>query len=282
LLTHLWCHGRLPNIEHPATFNELVQNSKLGNRDPRLPVYADKLRVKPIVAAAIGADWVTPTLWHGTELPPRIEWPTPFVVKSRHGCNQNRFVHTGEENWGAIRSAGISWMRQSYGRWLDEWLYEDIPRGIIVEPFVGRGITVPIDYKFFVFGGRAEFIQVHLGRGIDHRWIVLDRAWRRVSSPTRDPDPDRPASLTAMVEAAETLAQNFEFVRVDLYEIGGRPRFGEMTFYPGSGLGRFDPPSLDGVMGAAWLSARRDYKANPCVQTQPVAVCDRFVQPSVS
>ena len=60
-----------------------------------------------------------------------------------------------------------------------------------------------------------------------------------------------------MIEAAETLGQGFDFVRVDFYEIDGAPRFGEMTFYPGSGLDPFDPPEIDLILGRLWAEARR-------------------------
>jgi hypothetical protein len=59
-----------------------------------------------------------------------------------------------------------------------------------------------------------------------------------------------------MLEAAETLSGGFDFVRVDFYEAEGRPLFGEMTFYPGSGLDRFRPVSFDGLFGEHWLKAQ--------------------------
>ena len=61
-----------------------------------------------------------------------------------------------------------------------------------------------------------------------------------------------------MIASAETLAAGFDFVRVDLYEIDGRPLFGEMTFYPGSGLDRFAPVTLDDRMGRDWARARAE------------------------
>ena len=147
-------------------------------------------------------------------------------------------------------------MKREYGFWLDEWLYAHIPRGILVEPFIGHGRTLPIDYKFYVFGGRVEYVQVHLGRGGRHRWIVFDRSWRRISAATDDADPVPPQTLAAMTAAAEELGRGLDFVRVDLYEAGGKPLFGEMTFYPGSGLDRFAPVSLDAEMGEHWSNAR--------------------------
>jgi hypothetical protein len=253
-LTYRWRHGRWPDLANPKTFTELIQLRKLSSRDARMPVLADKVLAKNFAAELLGQDWIIPTLWDGPILPAAADWPAPFVVKSRHGCNQRAFVRTGTEDWATIRRHAANWMRVSYGGWLDEWAYSQIPRGILVEPFVSEDGALPIDWKIYVFGGRARFVQVHLERETHHHWIVMHRDWFRVSAATSEPDPAAPSSLARMLAAAETLAAGFDFVRVDFYEIGGQPLFGEMTFYPGSGLDRFDPVALDRAMGSAWLS----------------------------
>lgn len=256
-LTYLWRHGRLAELEFPKKFTEHVQFRKLHDQDVRLPLYADKVTVKKIVADMIGSDWVIPTLWHGTQLPPSPEWSLPFVLKARHGCNQSVFVHCERADWKRIRRKADRWLASQYGHWLDEWLYAQISPGLLIEPYIGEGRILPIDYKFYVFGGRVEYVQVHLGRASDHRWILFDRRWQRVSSPTTDADPSPPDNLEQMIEAAEALGTGFDFVRVDLYEVDQKPWFGEMTFYPGSGLDRFDPVSLDDVIGAHWTRAKQ-------------------------
>ena len=255
-LTYYWRHGRWPDCDNPQTFNEHVQHRKLFDHDMRMPALADKVAVKQIVADQLGPEWVVPTYWHGSMLPDNPIWPAPFVVKARHGCNQSAFIFGDSADWSAIRRKASRWMKSDYGLWLDEWLYPHIPRGILVEPFVGTAPDLPIDYKVFVFGGRAEFVQVHLGRNERHRWIVFDLDWRRVSAPSADADPARPDTLPAMIAAAEQLAKGFDFVRVDLYEVEGCPLFGEMTFYPGSGLDPFNPVSLDLQMGRYWSAAK--------------------------
>jgi hypothetical protein len=55
-----------------------------------------------------------------------------------------------------------------------------------------------------------------------------------------------------MIKAAEILAEDFPFVRIDFYEVGDQPKFGEMSFYPESGFGRFDPPEWDRKFGQLW------------------------------
>lgn len=255
-LTYWWRHGRWPALDDPRTFTELVQARKLAGADPAMVRMADKLVAKTIVTERLGADWVIPTLWQGTELPEAPAWPTPFVVKARHGCNQTAFVFDDGANWADIRRRAAGWMRSTYGYWLDEDLYASIPHGLMVEPFIGAPPVLPIDYKFYVFGGRVRYVQVHLGRGGRHRWILFDRHWQRVSSATADPDPTPPVTLGQMIMAAERLSDGRDFVRVDLYEIDGRPLFGEMTFYPGSGLDPFSPVALDAELGAHWLRAK--------------------------
>jgi hypothetical protein len=253
-LTYLWRHRRPLSLANPTRFTELVQRRKLRDHDRRLPHLIDKIAVKRFVVDALGTEWVTPTLWTGVALPAVPDWPYPFVVKSRHGCNQRRFVRDGSADWRAIRRSAAAWMRRDYGHWLDEWGYRGVPRGVLVEPFVGDGTTLPVDYKFYVFHDRVAAVQVHLDREHRHRWMLFDRDWRRLSSVNVDPDPAPPAALDRMMAGAETLGRGFDFVRVDFYDTGTTPRFGEMTFYPGSGLDPFDPPELDEALGRLWLA----------------------------
>ena len=96
-------------------FNELVQDRKLRSRDTRLRALADKVRVQAFVADRIGAEWVIPTFWHGSALPVQPQWQRPFVVRTRHGCNQNAFVRTGEEDWQVIRCKAARWLGKTYG-----------------------------------------------------------------------------------------------------------------------------------------------------------------------
>ncbi|QYE33086.1 polysaccharide biosynthesis protein (plasmid) [Polymorphobacter sp. PAMC 29334] len=236
---------------------EHIQCRKLSDRDPRLPLLADKVLAKARVGERIGDRWLVPTLWRGVRLPREAAWQMPFVVKSRHGCGHVCVVHNDADYRTALRRSR-RWMAGRYGRWLDEWLYGEIELGLLVEPFLGKGFTLPLDYKLFVFGGRVRYVQVHLDRATNHRWIVFDLEWHRVSQPVAELDPVPPVSLPQMIVAAEELGRDFDFVRADFYEIDGHPLFGELTFYPGSGLEPLEPASLNEAMGAWWSAVRKD------------------------
>jgi hypothetical protein len=225
----------------------------LFDRDERMPMLADKVAAKSVAADRLGRDWVIPLLWSGERLPREFPWRGSVVVKARHGCNQNAFVRS-DPDWAVAQRASDRWMQRDYGQWLDEWAYADIPRGLLVEPRIGRHDRLPIDYKIFVFGGQATHVQVHLDRDCEHQWVVHDRNWRALANGA--PEVDRPTALAAMLSAAEEMAKDFDFARVDFYQPDDQPLFGEVTFYPGSGLLRINPPDLDEDWGRLWLNAR--------------------------
>ena len=53
-----------------------------------------------------------------------------------------------------------------------------------------------------------------------------------------------PKNLSQMIKTAEILSKNEKFIRVDLYDLGYKIVFGELTLYPGAGLERFSPNNL--------------------------------------
>ena len=254
MLTYGWRHRRLPQLTDPQRFTEFVQQRKLENRDPFQHVLMDKLAAKRMAADALGAEWAIATLWQAEELPAQDPAPGPSIVKARHGCNQYHPIwRPNPDAWEKLRPRTQRWMASHYGFWLDEWAYKDVPRGLFAEALLGDGRTLPVDYKIYVFGGRATHVQVHLGRGMRHRWMLHDRDWQPLV-PTDDMPP-RPISLPDMLAAAETLAAGAEFLRVDFFEIAGRPLFGEFCLYPGSGLDPFAAEWIDDALGRLWSAA---------------------------
>ena len=47
-----------------------------------------------------------------------------------------------------------------------------------------------------------------------------------------------PANLAEMIDSAERIAGDLDFIRVDLYNVGGEIYLGEAAAYPGGGLER--------------------------------------------
>lgn len=256
LLTYLWRHGRLPDLAAAPRFTEQVQLRKLTDRDPRQTLLLDKIAAKTLAADRLGPEWATPTLWQGLALPDHAPFAIPAILKARHGCNQYAVLREAPSAaaWRTLQARAERWTARPFGFWLSEWAYRDVPRGLLAEPLLGGGPALPIDYKIYVFGGRATHVQVHLDRAGAHRWVLHDRTFRQLV-PSAD-CPTAPRSLPAMLAAAEELARGFDFLRIDFYEIDGKPRFGEFCLYPGSGLDPFAADWIDFELGALWRAAQ--------------------------
>lgn len=89
---------------------------------------------------------------------------------------------------------------------------------------------------------------------------MLSERWEQ-----RIPEPLAPLARTAyqvatgrqwrrVVEIRQRLAARSltDFVRVDLYDLGDRVVFGELTNYPGRAIPRFEPAALDLELGRHW------------------------------
>ena len=117
-----------------------------------------------------------------------------------------------------------------------------------------EGLT---DYKFFCFDGKPFCVQVDSGRFESHHQNFYDMEWKSLGVHCTYPEGegiDRPAGFEEMKRLASQLSKDFPFVRVDLYNVGGKIYFGELTFYPSSGYGKFKPETFDFEMGTRFIN----------------------------
>lgn len=110
------------------------------------------------------------------------------------------------------------------------------------------------DYKIFCFNGEPKFIEVDYDRYVGHKLNVYDLEWNFIdfymTSPNnRNIKIKRPEMLDLMLDYARTLSEGITFLRVDLYSIGKKIYFGELTFHPGSGMIDFHPKEYDSKLG---------------------------------
>lgn len=250
--------GKFPRLFKPQTLNEKILHRKLFDRRDILTMFADKYEVRNYVAEKIGEQYLT-QLYFVTENPEDIpfeELPKAFVVKPTHGSGWIRVVNdksTLDKEELILQCK--KWLNSSFYDWTREWQYKNIKPRIIIEEFISDNGKVPIDYKFFVFHGKVEFIQIDIDRYGEHRSDVYSGDWKKFdvlyTIKNIEGHTPKPPHFEEMKNLAVKLCEGFDFLRVDFYDTE-KIYFGEITATPGNSVAVFDPPEFDDLFGKMW------------------------------
>lgn len=254
--------GYALDIDKASSFNEKIQWLKLYDRKDEYTRMADKESAKECAAAVIGYEHIIPTIgvWDRVEDIPWADLPNQFVIKCTH--DSGGLVICRDKASLDIPRACIkldSCLKRNFYKLQREWAYKGIKPRIIAETLMEdeRQKTSLVDYKFFCFNGKPQFMYVSEGLE-DHSTASITfadlqgnvlpfhradyKAQTKLSLPGR---------LAEMVEMADALAKAScaPFIRIDLYEVGGQIYFSEYTFYPNSGFIPFSPAQWDMKLG---------------------------------
>lgn len=262
-LNYWACSGKKLRLKEPVTFNEKIQWLKLNDRREVYPICADKLRVRDYVAQKLGEEYLIPLLgsWETAQQVDFDTLPQQFVIKCNHNSGLGMCICKDKSKLDQqkVRKELEAGLKENYYKGGREWSYRDIPRRIVAEAFLSDGSGSLADYKIHVFNGEPKFILVCAdrfeGSGLTEdfytpQWEHMDL--RRPGIPNAKKPQEKPELLEQMLECARKLAVEFPFVRTDFYVCNGKIYFGEMTFYPASGMVAFDPPQWDETFGS-WL-----------------------------
>jgi len=244
---------------NPLTFSaKLFQRMIWINRHghPLFTQLADKYRVRDYVSSRVGPQYLVKLLWHGADAGeiPFDTLPQQYVIKTNHGSGEN-VVARGPVDRRALIERFSKSLRESYYWRFREYHYHAIPPQVLVEELLEDGDPAgPLDYRFYCFDGVPEVIQVDnndhsINPFYDRQWKPLELHYR---TNARKVSIARPANLEQMLTIASTLSTGIDFVRVDLYNIHGQIRFGEMTFTPRGGSLSFQPAVWDLILGEKW------------------------------
>ena len=252
------------NLDNPQTFNEKLQWLKLYNRKPEYTQMVDKYAVKEYVANIIGEEYIIPTLgiWDRVE---DIDWealPNQFVLKTTHSGGNTGVVickdKTKFDKTAAAKKLCRS-LKQDIFISTREWPYKDVPRRIIAEQYMEiRGQKDLPDYKFFCFDGEPKAMLVASGRYIEPEtcFDYFDMEFNHLpfeqGGPNYHKHIEKPLLFEEMKEVAAKLSQNLIHARIDLYEVNGMVKFGEITFFDSSGFAEFKPKEWDYRFGE-WI-----------------------------
>jgi hypothetical protein len=266
----------------PTTFAEKVRLRMATDRRRILTILADKVAVRGYVEERVGSEVLT-ALYAVTRTPERLPdlgLPREFALKAAHACGgvvlvadsfprEHRLperpagwprpltLHPEALAWDRLIELCRDWLGRRYNPY-EEWAYSKVQQRILVEELLLDGDRVPPDYKLYVFDGRVHVVQVEMDRFGEHRRNLYTPQWEPIDVEhgyPRGPEVPRPPALERLIAVAERLGEGLDFVRVDLYNLGERIVFGELTIYPVAGWPSFDPPEFGERLGALWQLA---------------------------
>lgn len=244
--------------KEPVTFNQKIQFRKLYDNNPLYAICSDKYRVREYVKEKIGEEYLIP-LYLVTDKLTEEQWdnlPNSFVAKANHNSGTVKIVKDKNKinKNQIIRELNTS-LKLDYGILSMEKYYSDIPRKIIVEKFLMCSIK---DFRFHVFKNLKEnniFVQITdseleesaMYNALTWKKIDVGNGYKVISG-----EYEKPKNYEEMLNIVKKLSEDFDYVRVDLYNVEEKIYFGELTFCDCSGFGKFTDEKWDYKFGEFW------------------------------
>lgn len=256
-------HKRRLNLKNPKRYTEKIQWYKLYYRNSLMPICVDKYKVREYVKSK-GLEHILNQLYGVYNDIEKVDWnklPDKFVLKVSNGSGTN-FLCTDKSkvNIEEVKEKFKDFSAQSKTSAGREWVYHQLESTIIAEALLedkAQQNNSICDYKFLCFNGKPHYIVYDVNRFTDHRRNIYDLNWVNLNIESDckcyEKEIVPPDNLNEMIEVAKVLSEDFPAVRVDLYSIGGKIYFGELTFFPWSGYVQYNPDEFDFTLGEKFI-----------------------------
>lgn len=265
-LKHFYKFHKMPNYENPSDLNEKINWIKFYGDTSLWPDLTDKYKVREYIKAC-GLESILVKLYGKWDKASDIEWatlPSKFVLKVNNGCGDILICQDKNRlNIESVTKQFEKLLATKYGDVTGEPHYANIVPCVIAEQLLDiekQSIKSSslIDYKIWCLNGKPYCIWCAWNRsdtGLDcgiydldwnyhPEWSIFNGHLRKGSEML-----PKPQNLEYMLQVASKLSTNFPILRVDLYEVGGRVYFGELTFTSLGGFMDYLTPELLMDMG---------------------------------
>ena len=249
--------GRTLNWDNPQTYNEKIHVSKVYMPTPLKTRLADKYLVRDWICEKIGDEYLIPLLgvYDSFDEIDFDSLPDKFVIKCNHDSGSVTLISDKSKlDMRQLKRRYDLYMKLNFA-WMGwEMQYRDIKPKILIEQYMGDAIN---DYKFMCFNGELYYCWVDFDRFTNHKRNFYDLQWNlqpfnQYHYGNYTGEVKVPPKFEEMKQAASKLCKGFEHVRVDLYLIGEKIYFGEITFTNGNGFEKINPYEWAYKLGSLW------------------------------
>ena len=273
--------GRWPNLRNPERFTEKLFCLKVINErefGATIKQCYDKLNVRDYVVDKLGeedAKNLLNELYDVYDNVDDIEFdalPTKFVLKITQSSGGNIIcpdksaldIDEAKKKLKIWLERARSGENKNTVAYEEAYVFDGHPR-IICEKFLeDSNGKIPSDIRVFCFNGEPKLFVIDFGtteesgeHGTHIVRNVYDLDWNLMDVNLGRPHDsnyvmEKPSNLDEIISISRKLSQDFYFVRVDLYNIDGALKFGELTWLPMGGRSVVTPDEYDFTFGS-WL-----------------------------
>lgn len=235
------------------SFNQKIRYSLINDRNPLKVLCTDKIKCKEYIKDKLNSGNFTPKTFEiadtysdiSKKISQNLDHPSDFLLKSNNDSGGRIFVKNNLVDPNKVNLLE-KYKDTPYGQNKGEWFYKDIKYKCFSEEIIGENL---IDYKFHCSNGKPRFCQVIWDRfstsktkevsvSLDGETLFDFHICIRFNLVKKFV---KPKNWQKMIEIAEKLCQDFDYVRVDIYNVNVEDYteksifIGELTFAPAAG-----------------------------------------------
>lgn len=257
-LIYRFIHHEEINWDEPKCLSEKINYRKIYQKNPLFSLCADKYKVREYIQNHSKICKLIPLLgvYDTFDKIDFSEFKCDIILKTNHASGMVAIIKKDKElDIKAIKKQMDFALSVDYGEFSRERHYSEIVPKIIVEKLItDKDGNIPNDIKIHCFYGEPKFIQIanpnHTTNDIfDLKWNKIDVIYK--NEPSNNPM-QKPENLEHILEVAKELSKEFDYVRVDLYNLDCEIYFGELTFTPNAGFAKILPREFDYEWGSYW------------------------------
>lgn len=246
---------RFPDLEGDS-LNDVIFRMKIIDRNPIKIKCCDKVAVREHIKDKLSDHYLPDLYWSSNNITSDA-WerlPKNFVLKTNHNSGCVIVVKDKSKmNFDSIKKQVSKSLNQQYGEIEGEWPYRYVFPQVFAEELLLANASLPADYKLHCYKGMVKWIQYISEREKCAKELIISRDGNLIEQ-SLSPDMKKgggfsiPSNWVEMIQVAEKLAVDFDYVRIDMYSVNDKIYFGEITFSPLAGLYQLNTSNKFGRM----------------------------------